>query len=224
MAFKVIANVGEDTHLNWILNCLVVEHDWRLTLLAAAVCVVGLATCITLIGMARHSAARMRMGYGAAAGLVGGLAVWATHFLAMLGYRSDAMIEYAVGETLLSLGIVIIGLVLGVAVALNSGSRLTRGLVAALAATSVAAMHFVGMAAMRIEGGVAGLEPGRRGYGRRPEPAARPLHGRVGQARRLVANSGEHHLRRAQRRHPAFRRHGRDDRRARSVLDPVAPA
>ena len=154
MAFKVIANVGEDTRLNWILNCLVVEHDWRLTLLAAAVCVVGLATCITLIGMARHSAARMRVAYGAAAGLVGGLAVWATHFLAMLGYRSDALIQYAAGETLLSLGIVMIGLVLGVAVALNSGSRLTRGLVAALAATSVASMHFVGMAAMRIEGGV----------------------------------------------------------------------
>ncbi len=154
MGFNVIRNVGEDTPLNWILNCLVVEHDWRLVLLAAAVCVVGLATCITLIGMARNSSARMRMGYGAAAGLVGGLAVWATHYLAMLGYRSDSLIRYAAGETLLSLGIVVVGLVLGVAVALNSGSRLTRALVAALAATSVASMHFVGMAAMRIEGGV----------------------------------------------------------------------
>ena len=149
----MIANVGEDAALNWILNCLVVQHDWRLTLLAATVCVVGLATCITLIGMARNSTARMRMLNGAAAGVVGGLAVWATHFLAMLGYRSDALIRYAAGETLLSLGIVIIGMILGVAVALNGSSRLTRGLVAALAATSLAAMHFVGMAAMRIEGG-----------------------------------------------------------------------
>ncbi len=154
MALKLAANVGEDARLNWILNCLVVQHDWRLTLLAATVCVVGLATCITLIGMARNSATRMRMIYGAAAGLVGGLAVWATHFLAMLGYRSDALIRYAAGETLMSLGMVIVGMILGVAVALNGSSRLTRGLVAALAATSVAAMHFVGMAAMRIEGGV----------------------------------------------------------------------
>ncbi len=148
------ANVGEDASLNWILNCLVVQHDWRLTLLAATVCVVGLATCITLIGMARHSTARTRMAYGAAAGLVGGLAVWATHFLAMLGYRADALIRYDAGETLLSLGIVIAGMVLGVAVALNGGSRLTRSLVAVLGASSVAAMHFIGMAAMRIEGGV----------------------------------------------------------------------
>jgi len=150
----MIANVGEDTRLNWILNCLVVQHDWRLTLLAAAVCVVGLATCITLIGMARRGAPRTRMAYGAAAGVVGGLGVWATHFLAMLGYRSEALVRYAVAETLLSLGIVIVGLVLGVAVALNSGSRLTRILVAILAASSVSAMHFVGMAAMRIEGGL----------------------------------------------------------------------
>ena len=140
--------------MNWILNCLTVQHDWRLVLLAATVCVVGLATCITLIGMARHSAARMRTIYGAAAGLVGGLAVWGTHYLAMLGYRSDAMIRYAAGETLLSLGIVIAGMVLGVAVALNGATRLTRVLVAVLAATSVSAMHFIGMAAIRIEGGV----------------------------------------------------------------------
>ncbi|WP_309627954.1 ATP-binding protein [Brevundimonas sp.] len=139
--------------MNWIVHCLVVQHDWRLTLLAATVCVVGLATSITLIGMARNSAPRVRVIYGATAGLVGGLAVWATHFLAMLGYRSDALIRYAAGETLLSLGIVIIGMILGVAVALSGGSRPIRGLAAALAATSVAAMHLVGMAAMRIEGG-----------------------------------------------------------------------
>ncbi|WP_298161560.1 ATP-binding protein [Brevundimonas sp.] len=140
--------------MNWFLNYLVVQHDGRLTLLAAAVCVVGLATSITLIGMARHSTERMRMVYGAAAGVVGGLAVWATHFLAMLGFRSETMIRYAAAETLLSLGIVIVGMVLGVAVALNGSSRLTRGLVAALASCSVIAMHFVGMSAMRIEGGV----------------------------------------------------------------------
>ncbi len=145
---------GKTTPLSAILNCLVVQHDWRLTLLAAVVCVVGLATCITLIGMARHSDQRSRVVYGGAAGMVGGLAVWATHFLAMLGYRSDAAIHYAPIETLASLGIVIIGLCLGIAVALNSGSRLTRMLVALLAASSVAAMHFTGMSAIRIEGGI----------------------------------------------------------------------
>ncbi len=147
-------HVGEGTPVHWILNCLVVEHDWRLTLLAATVCVIGLSTCITLIGMARRGGTRTSIAYGAAAGLVGGLAVWATHFLAMLGYRADGAIAYAAGETLVSLGIVIVGIALGVALALSGGSRLTRALVAAVAGSSVAAMHFIGMAAMRIEGGM----------------------------------------------------------------------
>ncbi|OYW40226.1 ATP-binding protein [Brevundimonas aurifodinae] len=140
--------------MDWLVNCLVVEHDWRLTLLAAGVCVTGLATCITLIGMARRSASRARLALGAAAGVVGGLGVWATHFLAMLGYQSDTPLRYGGAETLASLGIVIVGLLLGVAVALGSGSRLTRVLVALVAASSVAAMHFVGMAAIRMDGAV----------------------------------------------------------------------
>jgi signal transduction histidine kinase/CheY-like chemotaxis protein len=138
--------------LDWLVNCLVVEHDWRLTLLAAFVCVTGLATCIALIGAARRSASRARLALGAAAGVVGGLGVWATHFLAMLGYQSATPLRYGGAETLASLGIVIVGLVLGVAVALGGASRLTRVLVALVAASSVAAMHFVGMAAIRMEG------------------------------------------------------------------------
>ncbi len=140
--------------MNWILNCLVVQHDWRLTLLASVVCLVGLGTSITLIGMARDSNRTMRAAYSGAAGMVGGLAVWATHFLAMLGYQSEALIGYAVGETLLSLAIVVAGLVLGVTLALNGRSRATRSLVAVLAACSVASMHFIGMAAFRIDGGI----------------------------------------------------------------------
>jgi signal transduction histidine kinase/ActR/RegA family two-component response regulator len=130
-------------------------HDGRLTLLAATVCLTGLATCITLIGMARRSSQRDRVACGALAGVVGGLTVWTTHFLAMLGYRSAATLHYVTGETLLSLAIVIVGMTLGIALTLSSDSRLTRALVAALAASSVAAMHFIGMAALRIDGGVA---------------------------------------------------------------------
>ncbi len=143
----------------WVVNCLVVQHDWRLTLLAATVCILGLGTCITLIGMARTSAPRVRLMFGATAGLVGGLAVWATHFLAMLGYNSEAMIRYAVGETLASLAIVVVGLTFAVQVILANPSRVTRLLVALMAASSVAAMHFVGMAGMRIEGGSVVWQP-----------------------------------------------------------------
>ncbi|ADL01008.1 ATP-binding protein [Brevundimonas subvibrioides] len=139
----------------WIVNCLVGMHDWRLTLLAATVCVTGLATSITLIGMARRSSQRDRFSYGGLAGVLGGLTVWATHFLAMLGYRSGETLHYVASETLMSLAIVVVGMALGIALTLSNDSRLTRVLVAVLAVCSVAAMHFMGMAAIRIDGAVA---------------------------------------------------------------------
>ncbi len=140
--------------MSWIVNCLVVQHDWRLTLLATVICVIGLATCLTLIGMARKGSVRQRALYGAGAGVVGGLGVWATHFLGMLGYRSDGLIRYAAGETLISLGIIVVGMALGMAVALRGRSRWTTVLVCLLAISSVAAMHMVGMSAIRVQGGV----------------------------------------------------------------------
>lgn len=140
--------------LDWLIDCLTVQHDWRLTLLAAAVCLTAMATCMTLIRMAIRSAGRTRFTVGAIAGLVGGLGVWATHFVAMLGYNSSNGLHYSIGETVASLGIVMVGLVLGTTVALAGTSLLTRSLVALVAASSVAAMHFVGMAAVRIDGAI----------------------------------------------------------------------
>ncbi|WP_245591483.1 ATP-binding protein [Brevundimonas bacteroides] len=140
--------------LDWLIDYLTVQHDWRLVLLAAGVCVTGLATCITLIGMARRAASRRRAVVGAVAGLVGGLAIWATHFLAMLAYVSDARLYYSAAETLASLGIVVVGMMLGIALALDNNRRSTRVLVALVAASSVAAMHFIGMAAIRLDGAI----------------------------------------------------------------------
>jgi NO-binding membrane sensor protein with MHYT domain len=138
--------------LDWIIDCLTVQHDWRLTLLAAAVCLTAMATSITLLRMAIASAGRRRFTISAMAGFLGGLGVWATHFIGMLGHNVTGRVYYTVGETMASLGIVIVGLILGTTLALAGTARLTRALVALVAASSVAAMHFVGMAAVRIEG------------------------------------------------------------------------
>jgi len=149
-----LIQLGEMVPLNWLLNSLVEQQDWRLTLLAAGVCAAGMATSLALIGMARRSQRRMRMAQALAAGFVGGLALWATHFLAMLGYHVDEMIRYDAAETMASLGIIVIGLLLATATALSGASRLKRVLSVLIAAASVVAMHFTGMAAIRIEGAV----------------------------------------------------------------------
>jgi len=145
--------------LPWIVDCLTGMHDWRLTLLAVAVCLTGLSTSFTLINMARQSSGRHRSAHGALAGTVAGLAIWATHFLAMLGYQTPQALHYMAGETLASLAVAVVGMLLCVFAALTTPSPLRRAMVAVLAACSVAAMHFIGMAAIRMDGGFLSWNP-----------------------------------------------------------------
>jgi len=87
----------------------------------------------------------------AAAVAIGGAAIWVMHFTAMLGFRIDgAPIRYDVPTTLLSavisIGVVLIGLTIVI-----RGRRewLTLPLGGAVTGFGVAAMHYLGMRAMR---------------------------------------------------------------------------
>ncbi|WP_396593855.1 ATP-binding protein [Brevundimonas sp. R86498] len=142
------------TLLNAFVGSLVVHHDWRLMLLATAMCAAGLATCFALIGMAAQSPSRKRALLAGAASLVGGLAVWAAQFLGMLSYRSDAVTRYSTNETLLSLALVVLSFGAAIGLYLNGRGRHVFLIANLLAFLGVAAMHFISMAALRIEGGM----------------------------------------------------------------------
>ena len=143
-----------------VLSCLTTQHDWRFVLLAAVVCVTGLTTAIILMRMALAASARGRKPYALAAAGVGGLSVWATHFLAMLGYQAGVPVRYEIGLTLASLAIAVLGLTTCVAILLRDDRWWTRALASACAATSVAAMHFTGTAALSLDGARIVWDPG----------------------------------------------------------------
>ena len=65
-----------------VITCLRDDHDLRLVLLAAAICVVSIFTAFG----AHRRAAEAERGpvWRLAPGLVAGMGGWATHFLAML--------------------------------------------------------------------------------------------------------------------------------------------
>lgn len=85
---------------------------------------------------------------------IGGTSIWTMHFMAMVGFRvSGSRLRYDIGLTLASavlaivfvgVGLFIVGLGRPTLVKIFSGGLLT-GL-------GVAAMHYTGMAAMRVEG------------------------------------------------------------------------
>jgi len=127
----------------------VFEHDLRLVVLAAVLCLFSCATAMSLIGRARAGDAHGRwLGrrlWIAGAGFAAGSGIWATHFVAMLAYRSSFPFDYDIGMTLLSVMIAVALCSLGFWIAVVRGRALFGG---GLLGAAIGTMHYVGMAAV----------------------------------------------------------------------------
>ncbi|MBO9502132.1 response regulator [Brevundimonas sp. A19_0] len=121
--------------------------------LAATVCLGGLVTAMSVYERARRSRGQTRVAFGAGSVVTGGLAVWTTHFTSMLGYDPGIPLAYDMGLTFASLALAL-GAASGTAlIALAGKSTLAARILAGLfGICGVAAMHFVGMWALRMPG------------------------------------------------------------------------
>ncbi|WP_291837269.1 ATP-binding protein [Brevundimonas sp.] len=135
-----------------ILYCIAFQHDWRWTLAAGLICVFGVGTAYQLLGRAREAVGPRRRNTALLAAFTGGLAVFSTHFLAMQGYDAGGEVRYAVWSTISSFFMAFASIGLACMVALYRPGPVYRALGAALAISGVAAMHFLGVAAMQLPG------------------------------------------------------------------------
>ena len=135
-----------------VLSCVLVDHDWRLVLVAAAVCVIASVTAFRLYALAARSQGGLKLAWIGFGGVAAGCGIWATHFIAMLAYQPKLATGYEPAGTIFSLVLAIAGTSLGfgVAAARNRLSNLAVG--GALLGVGISAMHYVGMAAFRIQG------------------------------------------------------------------------
>jgi len=136
--------------------CLTTQHDWRLVIVAVAVCAVACASTFFLYGNLPAEKGGRRLAWLTMVGLVAGSGVWTTHFVAMLAFRTGFPERYDAPGTALSLVAVVAAAMLGFAIASRAGPgrdaiwpRLSGGLVVGL---GVAVMHYMGMAAYRTTG------------------------------------------------------------------------
>lgn len=122
-------------------------HDIRLVLVAALVCAFAAFTTFTILERARH--AFSRLGWIALAGLVSGVGIWATHFIAMLSYNPGVPARYELSLTLLSVLAAVVITAAGWRFALQTGARsaIVAGLVIA---GGISTMHYTGMAAFEV--------------------------------------------------------------------------
>ncbi|HUH23852.1 MAG TPA: MHYT domain-containing protein, partial [Brevundimonas sp.] len=133
-----------------IVDCLTNAHNLALVALAALVCVLGSWITISLLKRVRSTRAGARAAWVFLGAVAGGATVWCTHFVAMIAYEPGLQVAYEPGLTGLSLLVAILGS--GTAQLLAAqrfpGSGLVGGVLFGL---SVAAMHFIGMAAFAVD-------------------------------------------------------------------------
>ena len=92
------------------LTCITTEHDLVLVGIAALVCLFGAVTTFRLYGRLKHSDGPLATVWLGFTGVVGGAAVWATHFIAMLAYQPDFKTGFEPRGTLLSLMVAALGM------------------------------------------------------------------------------------------------------------------
>ena len=132
--------------------CITGDHDIRLVVLAAIVCLVSTASAVLLLRQAKLSGLRARTPWTIVAGVTTGLGIWTTHFVAMLGYDPGIVVGYDLARTALSLVIAMALTTAGFLAAIQSRSRSRRATAALLVGGGIATMHYVGMSAVEFPG------------------------------------------------------------------------
>lgn len=133
-----------------ILNCLQTQHDWRLVLLAAGVCVLASIATINMYQRARANKAKSRLFWTLAAGLVCGCGVWSTHFIGMLAYSPGVPITFDFTMTMVSFAVAVVMMTAGFVAAIygeRTWSSLVGGVIVGIA---ISVMHHLGIVALRM--------------------------------------------------------------------------
>lgn len=130
-------------------------YDPTLVTLSVLVAVVASYTALDLSGRVDAAWGWPRRAWLAAAGFAGGGGIWSMHFIGMLAVRLPMPVHFRLDLTLISLAVPILLTAVGLAVAMRPGrGRAGVAVGGLLLGAGIAAMHYLGMAAMEMEGGI----------------------------------------------------------------------
>ena len=135
-----------------VLYCLKDQHDWKLVLLAAAVCIFSCIVAVLTIERAQSASGKQRMHWVLTAGAAGGFGIWATHFIAMLAFNPGIETGFNLRLTLLSLFCAMGITAGGIEVGISRSFRYSSLVGGAVLGTGIATMHFLGMMALDLPG------------------------------------------------------------------------
>jgi diguanylate cyclase (GGDEF)-like protein/PAS domain S-box-containing protein len=150
-AFQAAAT-GRGCMVEVIYRCIVLEHDYRLVMLAVLICLFASYTAVSLQERARGAVAKQREKWIGITAITIGTGIWATHFIAMLGYDAGMAVRYDLLPTLGSLLVAILVSGLGFHFATYHRTKRARGLAGLVVGLGIAGMHYIGMMGYRVQG------------------------------------------------------------------------
>ncbi|HKR88519.1 MAG TPA: ATP-binding protein [Phenylobacterium sp.] len=137
-----------------VITCLE-QHDPRQLVWAVLICVISAGAGLSAYRRARQARGLVRHVWLAMLAFLLGAGVWATHFMAMLAFQRHTPAAFEFQGTVVSLVTASVGFLLGGGVAAYSSGRLGRALGGGVCGLAIAAMHFIGVAAMRLPAQIA---------------------------------------------------------------------
>jgi NO-binding membrane sensor protein with MHYT domain len=129
-----------------VYACLTEQHDLRLVFLAGLICIAACLISMKLFIHANGAEKGQPLPWLFVAATVFGAGVWATHFIAEVAYEPGVPIGYDAGLTAISLVAAIGAAWLAMFVAHRYAAPALAG---AMIGAAIAAMHYIGMAALR---------------------------------------------------------------------------
>ncbi|ASK87929.1 putative bifunctional diguanylate cyclase/phosphodiesterase [Sphingorhabdus sp. SMR4y] len=135
-----------------VLTCLYHDHNLWIVALAAAMCLIGSLTSVKMFQRTFAESGAQRYQWCFLSAFTAGSAIWATHFIAMLGYRPGVPVTLDGTLTVLSALIAVVGTGVGLLVASSRNRFVSVVTGGGIIGLSIAAMHYVGMFAYRADG------------------------------------------------------------------------
>lgn len=137
--------------MDMVFACILHDHNLGFVLAAVLLCAVGSWLTARLLRRTLETQGVQRVGWYFMSAMAAGVAIWCTHFVAMLGYRVTAPVSFDPTLTVLSLLIAIAGSAAGFLLASVSRLRwapVWGGVVLGLA---ISGMHYTGMLAYHVQ-------------------------------------------------------------------------
>lgn len=135
-----------------VLTCLANDHNGLLVLLSVLVCLFGSSVTVKLSHRAIHSRGWTGLHWLFLAAVCSGFSIWATHFIAMLGYQPGVAVHFDATLTIVSALMAIAGTAIGLAFARLQSRKAAVICGGTMVGLTISAMHYMGMFAYRADG------------------------------------------------------------------------